>query len=69
MRNRRLGDQLLILDGIKDVRVELAEAASRSESTIVMNEILTRLLSMYSLLDPDTLSTSVTETKRLRRIA
>ena len=45
---RRLSDQVLILEAISQVRTELREGMSSLESA----EVLLRLSTLYSLLDP-----------------
>lgn len=47
MRNRRVSDQVVILQAIADVRVELSLAKTQKDGI----EILGRLISLYALLD------------------
>ena len=51
MRNRRVSDQILILDSIACVREELREANDAGVDNTVMSEIYTRLVSLQSCLD------------------
>lgn len=51
--NRRIGDQVLVLDAIRSVRSELNRA--KDESSIVTGEILVRLVTLYSLLNVEQL--------------
>ena len=51
MRNRRISDQILILDSVACVREELREADARGANTIEMSEIYTRLVSLQSCLN------------------
>ena len=55
MSNRRLSDQVLILEGIADIRQELKVAKDAGESNKVIWPILTRLVCMYSLIHTDQL--------------
>lgn len=57
---RRLADQVLILEAIESVRQELKD--KMHESWIVHGEILVRLVTLYSLLDPTRLKQIVKET-------
>ena len=48
---RRLGDMVLVLEAIGEVKRELRLANRRGEGNIVMSEIFTRLMTLYTLLD------------------
>jgi len=53
--NKRLGDQVLILEAVSKVRQEFKDAVGRGESFIVTGEIMVRLCTLYSLLNVDQL--------------
>ena len=59
MRNRRLSDQVMILEGIANIRTELKAAAEAGENDISMFPILQRLVTMYSLLETEQLVRAV----------
>ena len=55
MANRRMRDQVLILQSIADVRQELKTAEAMGGQSAQMYAILGRLLSLYALLNVEKL--------------
>lgn len=48
---RRLEDQVVVLEAIRDVRIELSVSVALGESAIVQQEIMLRLVALYACLD------------------
>lgn len=57
--NRRLNDQVLILEAISNVRKELKARADRGESWIEIGKVMVRLTTLYSLLNVDQIKVAV----------
>lgn len=64
MKNRRLSDQVEILQAISNVRKELKARAARGETGYRISPVMTRLSTLYALLDVERLAQVVTETDK-----
>ena len=53
MRNKRVSDQILILESIACVREELTEYNRTMHDMREGNDIMERLMSLYACLNPD----------------
>lgn len=61
MNNKKMSDQILILEAAASVRKELLQNRIDGEPDIMTTPILVRLCSLYSLLDLDALKQVVEE--------
>ena len=67
--NRRLDDQALILQGIRQVKAELEKQhAENPEDWLTLGHILLRLQNLYSLLDVDKLAELVDQENNRRAL-
>jgi hypothetical protein len=56
---REVNEQLMVLRGIRTVRLQLEEACARGDSFSDITQILLRLANLYSLLDVELISQAV----------
>lgn len=57
--NRRLNDQVLILEAVSSVRKEFRASVERGDSFLDTGPILIRLVTLYSLLDVEQIKEAV----------
>ena len=64
MKNKRLTDQILILNSIACVRNELDVYNKTASDVRVLTDIMDRLTSLYACLNPEQIATKLTESNK-----
>lgn len=66
MKNKRISDQILILQAVQCVREELAEASANKAGEIETTKIMTRLASLYSCINTSQVVVEVLKQSNIR---